>query len=172
MKLTKSAIERLPVPASGYAIYRDDSLLGFAVRVTASGAKSFVLERRVNRKVRRITLGRYGDLTAEQARKEAQKLAGHIAVGRDPAAERRKHEVESASLEQALTDYLDRRHLKPKTVNDIHNAMLLFQDWMKKPLKDISADMIGERLNAPGNGPDSGKTIGERLNGPQLGSGD
>ncbi len=122
------------------------------MRVTASGAKSFVLERRINRKVRRITLGRYGDLTAEQARKEAQKLAGHIAVGRDPAAERRKHEVESASLEQALTDYLERRHLKPKTVNDIDNAMLLFRDWMKRPLKDISADMIARRH----------KLIGER----------
>ena len=158
MKLTKSAIERLPVPAAGYAIYRDDSLPGFAVRVTASGARSFILERRVKRKVRRMTIGRFGDLTAEQARKEAQRLAGHIAVGRDPAAERRIHEAETVPLETALAEYLERRHLKTKTVSDIHNAMLQFQDWMQKPLKDISADMVvrrhrllGERSHARAN---------------------
>ena len=60
---------------------------GFAVRVTASGVKSFVVEKLVNGKVRRMTIGRYGEITVEQARSEAQKLLGKIATGIDPRAE-------------------------------------------------------------------------------------
>ena len=145
MKFTKTTIKALPVPATGYSIYRADKPIGFAVRVTANGVKSFVLERRVNRKVRRITIGRCDDITPEKAYKEVEILAGKIAVGRDPIAEKRTHEAETTSLAQALADYLERRHLKPKTVNDIANAMLLFQDWMNKPLKDITADMVVRR---------------------------
>ncbi|WP_256207947.1 Arm DNA-binding domain-containing protein [Nitrosomonas sp. Nm166] len=35
--------------------------------------------------MKRLTLGRYPELTVEQARKEAHKLLGHIAVGRNPS---------------------------------------------------------------------------------------
>ena len=55
-KLTKSYIDKLAVPVSGQAFYRDPLFTGFAVRITAQGAKSFILERRVNHKVKRITL--------------------------------------------------------------------------------------------------------------------
>lgn len=61
---------------------------GFAVRITSTGAKSFILEKRIDGKVKRVTLGRYPELTVEQARKEAHKLLGHIATGRNPFAEK------------------------------------------------------------------------------------
>ena len=54
--------------------YRDNKLNGFALRVTANGVKSFVVEKNIGNKVRRITLGKFGALTAEQARKEAEKI--------------------------------------------------------------------------------------------------
>ena len=86
MRLTKTLVERVPVPAVGQAFYRDDLLLGFAVRVTASGVRSFVVEKRIDGKVRRQTLGRFGVLTVEQARREAQKFLGQVATGRDVSA--------------------------------------------------------------------------------------
>ena len=52
MLLTKSAIAKLPLPSAGQAFYRDDKLKGLAVRVTAGGTKSFVLEKLVHRRVR------------------------------------------------------------------------------------------------------------------------
>ena len=60
MKLTKAVIDKLPVPGSGYALYRDDELSGFGVRITHAGVKSFFLEKRIHRKVKRLTIGRYG----------------------------------------------------------------------------------------------------------------
>jgi hypothetical protein len=76
LHLTKTAIEGLPSPAVGQAFYRDDIRKGLAVRVTAGGTKSFVLEKLVKRRIRRITLGRHPDISVERAWKNAQKLLG------------------------------------------------------------------------------------------------
>jgi Arm domain-containing DNA-binding protein len=64
MRLTKTVVECLGAPAQGYTLHWDGELRGFGVRVTARGVKTFVLQRRVNGKDRRITIGRLGPLTA------------------------------------------------------------------------------------------------------------
>ena len=68
--------------------------------ITASGVKSFIIEKLVNGKVRRMTIGRYGEITVEQARREAQKLLGKIATGIDPRAEQQATRLQSLSLQK------------------------------------------------------------------------
>ena len=68
------------------------------MRVTASGVKSFIVEKLVSGKVRRMTIGRYGEITVEQARREAQKLLGKIATGIDPRAEKQAIQFQSLTL--------------------------------------------------------------------------
>src|SRR3569832_1569417 len=58
-KLTKRHVDSLPAPASGQVFIRDSELKGFALRITSNGVKSFIVEKRINGKVRRITLARY-----------------------------------------------------------------------------------------------------------------
>jgi integrase len=87
-KLTKRVIEQTPCPTTGQLFLRDAELKGFAVRLTP-GAKTFVFEKRMGGRVRRMTLGRYGVLTVEQARQEAIKKAAEVATGGDPATARR-----------------------------------------------------------------------------------
>src|SRR3569623_3310495 len=119
MKLTKTIVDRLEAPASGQAFYREDILQGFALRITSSGMKSFVVEKRIKDKVRRKPLGRYGHLTVEQARKEAQKLLGKVATGVDPIAERRDIEAKNVTQREAFETMLKtRKGLKPNTVHD------------------------------------------------------
>ena len=48
LKITKSYVDRLSTPATGQAFVRDMELKGFAVRATSTGAKSFILEKRIN----------------------------------------------------------------------------------------------------------------------------
>jgi len=48
IRLKKSAIDKLPTPEKGYAIYWGDKLSGFGVRITASGIKAFIFRRRIN----------------------------------------------------------------------------------------------------------------------------
>lgn len=119
MRLTKSIIDKLPLPdlSQRQVIYRDTEFKGFAIRITHTGVKSFVVEKRIGRKNRRITLGPYGPLTVEQARKEAMKVLGKMATGIDPILEDRADKARQVTLLQAFTDYLtahwlSRKHLK------------------------------------------------------------
>lgn len=67
----------------------DDALPGFGVRVTAGGARTFLFQYRAGTAVRRMVLGRFGELTATTARKLAEVARGRVAEGGDPVAERR-----------------------------------------------------------------------------------
>ena len=147
MKLTKSAIEKLPTPEGAPAFHRDDELRGFGVKVSTAGLKSFFLEKRVAGKVKRISIGRFGELTAEQARKEAVKLAGQIATGGDPAAEKKRAKLEAKTLAEVFADYQEaRKDLKPRTVADMGNAFKeVYPDWLDKPLTKITPDMVKKR---------------------------
>lgn len=146
MILSKATIEKLPSPEKGYQLYWDEKLSGFGVRVTSSGGKSFVLQKRINGKEKRITIGRYGELTAEQARKEAVKLAGQIATGGDPIAERAQKRLEGTSLRQAFDTYMERRTLKPQTIFDIKRCMNeVYPEWLDKPMVRVTPDMVVKR---------------------------
>lgn len=152
MKLSKISIEKLPTPEESPAFHRDDELKGFGVKVFTTGAKSFFLEKRINGKVKRLTIGRYGELTAEQARKEAVKLAGKIASGGDPVAEKAKKKLQAKTLRQVMDDYLEaRKDLKPRTKTDMANAFKeVCPDWLDKPLTKITPDMVKNRHHKHG----------------------
>ena len=156
-KVTKSRVGNLPTPHQGQAFLRDTILKGFAVRVTGSGAKSFVVEKRIDGKVKRITLGGYPELTVEQARKEAQKLLGKIATGINPIAEKQAERIRGVTLIDAFADFLKaRKNLKPRTLYDYRRVMAVaFADWQQKAIRDITKDMVARRHSKLGE--DHGK---------------
>ena len=74
-KLTKRTLDALEPREKPYVVF-DGALPGFGLQVTPSGAKSFILEYRANGGGRgvaeiRLTLGRYGVITVDQARQAA-----------------------------------------------------------------------------------------------------
>lgn len=145
VKLNKSSIDKLLPPESGYDLHWDDALPGFGLRITASGVRSFIVQKRISGKEHRSTLGRYGVLTPEQARKEAQKFLGQVAQGANPVAAKAKARAESVTLKEALKAYFESRPLKPRTINDINQAFKGFEDWENKPLSSINREMISKR---------------------------
>ena len=93
MRLTKRAIDTLRVDDSREHFFWDDELPGFGLRIKSSGAKSFLVQyRNKHGRSRRMTLGRYGVLTPDQARISAKLALADVARGSDPveikAAER------------------------------------------------------------------------------------
>lgn len=112
-KLTKKMIDAAKCPAAGQVFLRDDALRGFAVRLTPA-AKSFVLERSIHGRVRRMTLGRYGEISLDQARDLARKKIGMIADGQDPA-EQRQQQRQSATWQELETRYLERHAIHKKS---------------------------------------------------------
>ncbi|MHB8763138.1 MAG: tyrosine-type recombinase/integrase [Deferrisomatales bacterium] len=156
VNLTKELLDRLPTPEKGQAFYRhgaplpdalgggilDAKVAGFGVRVTASGAKAFILERRVKGRVRRLTVCRVKDLSVDAARAKAEKLVGEIARDLDPVAEKKRREAEAVTLEDAVKDYLATRDLKPRTVRDVKEAMQGLEAWQSRRLLDITPDAV------------------------------
>lgn len=150
MKITKLVVDKLPIPVPATVgqttqkRYYDEAQKGFGVRVTSGGTKAFFVEKLVHGKLRRMTLGRYPELTVELARREAQKLLGKIAIGIDPVAEKKAAKTSTMTLKSVFEDYLNaRKALKPSTVFDYRRVMReAFASWQNKPLLSLSKDMI------------------------------
>jgi hypothetical protein len=92
-KLTKHLIDATPCPAKGQAFLRDDELSGFALRLTP-GRKTFIIEKRLQKRLHRVTGGAYGAYTVEQARQKAHAMLQAVFEGHDPAQERRERRQE------------------------------------------------------------------------------
>lgn len=166
MKLTKATVEAASPPTDkDQAFYRDDQLKGFALRVTASGVKSFVVETSIGNKVKRITLGRFGVLTAEVARNEAKKMLGQIATGIDPIAERKHAKAKGVTLKEVFIDYLKaRKGLKPTTIKDYERVMKeAFAPWINKSILDITKDMVAKRHSTLGEASEARANLAMRL---------
>jgi integrase len=89
-KITKRAVDALHSNGTDQFLW-DRDLKGFGLKVTAGGKKLYILQYRKGGRgapTKRVTIGRHGALTPEQARKEAVLLSGSIAHGSDPAATR------------------------------------------------------------------------------------
>ena len=106
-KLTKTLVDGAKHTGAGaYTLYQDTELPGLALRVTAGGVKSYVAQyTRAGRK-RRITLGRHGPLTVDEARKLAKRELYSVAMGEDPA-ERRRQQREGDTFGDVAGRYLD-----------------------------------------------------------------
>ena len=128
-------------------LYRDNLLQGFGLRVTSHGSKAYFIEKRINGKNSRITIGLHGQITPEQARKEAQRLLGEITFGKNPLTERKKRALKTTTLGKAYHDYLDtRKNLKPNTLHDYKRCIEgALKDWLDKPLTDITKEMVEKR---------------------------
>lgn len=75
-------------PEPVHSIIYDSDVKGFGVRITASGAKSFVLNYRTRAgRERRYTIGQFPDWKVGAARQEAAELKKRIDRGEDPLAE-------------------------------------------------------------------------------------
>lgn len=153
MKITQSFVAKAAIPTDKDQIfYRDAFIKGFALRVTANGTKSFVVEKLINGKVRRLTIGKYGALTVDSARKEAQKLMGKIAGGSDPISEKKATRIKSATLQQVFDDYLKVRTLKEKTLYDYKRIIAIaFEEWQSKALSSITKEQVAKHHKSLGS---------------------
>ena len=116
-KLTKTAIDdlRAKAIAAGKTIYAWDSeLTGFGALATAKGSASYFVEYRIGGRGtpnRRLSIGKHGHITPEQARKKAKVKLGDVADGVDVAqAEKEKKQRLAVGTFRELAEALfDRR---------------------------------------------------------------
>lgn len=84
LRISDQLVREAKAPDRGNRIVYDARLPGFGLRVTAKGARSFVLNYRIKGRERRITIGSYPTWTVLAARKQAEELRRRIDRGDDP----------------------------------------------------------------------------------------
>jgi integrase len=146
--LTDRTIKALKAAPAGKRTERWDSVVsGLGVRVTDTGAKSFVLNARFpgSHNSARRALGGYGELTLEQARNKARSWLELLGRGIDPrieierqqAAELRTQATTFAAVaEKFITEKLpgERRGRDA----ELHLRRVFIPRWGKRPIVDIT----------------------------------
>ena len=151
LTLTKRSVESLS-PSAGPWIAWDDKLTGFGVRVQPSGTKSFLINYRADgggrySPNRRLVIGRFGRMTAGEARRRAQALLGRVAAGDDPARERAEARG-LPTLAEAFEEFISVNPNRSEYTDKVYrrNLRLNLSDWVNRPLNAISRRDVEKRF--------------------------
>ncbi len=145
MKLIKSVVDKFDYVEKGQVFYWDDELPGFGMYI-GTKSKTWCVQQRIGNKTKRVVLGKYPTMTAEQARNAAKKGIGALAAGIDTVQEKREQNIKAVTLSEVFTAFLDSRQLKPKTVRDYTGVMNnIYPDWQKLPITEITRDAVERR---------------------------
>lgn len=121
--ISRRTVERLSVEKD--TVYWDRTLSGFGVRVYATGSKVYVVQTRSGGRSKRVTIGRHGVITAEQARQRAALIIARIKSGKMAVAapEREGNALTVAELsERYLKEHMDVR-CKPSTGERVRSTL-------------------------------------------------
>jgi Arm DNA-binding domain len=130
-KLTKRSVDAAGPKKHRYIVW-DVEVRGFGLRVEPSGRKAFIARYRVGGGRRGIqrqaTLGRYGTITPDQARKLARRILAAVANGEDPVGTVRNNRQPAITIAEVCDWYLEQatvgrirgregRLIKPSTLS-------------------------------------------------------
>lgn len=180
-KLTKRFIDTLkPVPGRDVVAW-DSELRGFGVRVKPSGATSYLIQyRNADERSCRLTLGKAGTLTPDEARTLARGKLADVAKGADPVAEKRAasgaptvSEICDWYLENAKAGRILGRKGRPIKASTLaldegrintHVKPLLGSRRVRSltiaDLEGFQADIVAGKTAKPRTGPRGGNTTG------------
>jgi len=117
-KLTKTVVDAAQPKKDPYEL-RDAAIPGFLLKVTPTGRKVFMVAYVANNGQRRKpAIGRFGEITVEQARDIARDWLADVRKGKDPSAEKsaaRRAPILTELFERFIADYSEPRN-KPSTV--------------------------------------------------------
>jgi len=146
-RLTDTLVKNLAAPTKGQQITRDTEVKGFGVRVTATGARSFVLNYRTRTgRERRITIGSFPDWSTAVAREEAKELKRQVDRGDDPMAE-----IEADRNAKTIADLCDRfiaDHLPKRRPATIRDYTAIINNEIRPALKhELVAELRHDKVD-------------------------
>jgi hypothetical protein len=107
-RITKAAADGF-APGLKDRLLWDEKLPGFGLKVTPGGSKVLIFQYRLGgrgAKVRQYTIGKFGPLTPDRARGEAERPAMLVAQGVDP--QRQEVERQRIAIDLAFKSYVAR----------------------------------------------------------------
>lgn len=158
IKLTKRVVDDAqPAVVDGVArqrVYLDTDLKGFGLCV-GSQSKTFFVQRDINGKTTRATIGRHGVYTVAEAREAARELIVKMSKGINPNREQRGGA--SLTFGEALDAHMGSNKKRSQRTLDDYRYLSdqYLSDWLKRPLSEITRKDCRERHQKIGtdNGP-------------------
>ena len=148
ISFTKKVLDKLPLPPVGKRVdYFDTTTNHLTLRVSHVGTKAFVLYRKIDGVAERITLGRYPAMSIIQARQMVAHHNGSIAVGNNPAEDKRSLRQES-TLGEVFKRYIV-EYAKPHKKSweiDVQRYNVHLVDWQNKKLSAIKKQHVQKLL--------------------------
>jgi len=148
---TQQRIATLPIPeksektlSSVRKEYYDIQQPKLIIRVSSTGSRSFaVLKKDKIGHTKRITIGRFPDVSVSDARDQATEILSKLSKGTDPVEEKRIHKMQSQTLHELIETYIQNHALKPRSIKDYRQKLHWgFSDWMTKPASEITEKKI------------------------------
>jgi len=144
-KITDLLVRGMKSPAAGNRIVYDSEVRGFGVRITAAGARAFVLNYRVDGAERRLTIGAYPDWSVAAAREQAKALKREVDRGSDPLA-RRKEDRAAPTVGDLWRRY-EAEHLPRKAPRAQADDRAMFRALIlpalgRTKVRDVTADDV------------------------------
>lgn len=125
-----------------YMVY-DNKCSSLAVRITDKGNKSFVIQTRFEGRVIKITLGKYPNLSIEQARKKYIKILNEIENGINPN-DILKNKRQEYTFGKLFKEYMERysKIYKKSWKYDEREIPRFSRCWFKRKISNISTQEI------------------------------
>lgn len=177
-KITKRLVDSLQPEISRYVVY-DTEVKGFGVRVTPSGAATYIVEYRPdgggrNVTKKRMSLGRVGEITPEEARNLARHRLGEVRHGLDPLEDRQTKRREMTVI--GLIDQWDEENppgrrtgkpMEPRTKTYTlsrlrHHAVPILG---RKRISEVTVDDINDFIRRVSKGETAKNAVGPRKRG-------
>ena len=164
---TVKVLDDIEIPTKGRVSYHDTNTIGLSIRVANTGRKTFIVRKKLKNKDTFSSVGHYPSTTINQARSREREILNAIDEGVSPTNIRgdvlTKHNI---TLQRVFRDYSQSKHnIKSSTMKNYNSLMDKYlNDWKKKPLGEISRDMVERRHRDIGKGSKKFKASPTRAN--------
>ena len=163
MEFKQATVAKFAMPAGkSEHIEFDEGMPGFGLRIRKGDKgehRTFIAQYKIGAKHRRMTLGNVAKVTLDNARKEAKKIFGKVAIGEDPANEKTAARAEASNtLDGIITAYLEAK--KAEFRDRSYTATEYYLNTIWKPLHKLTLPAVNRatiaaqvRIIAKENGP-------------------
>jgi integrase len=140
----KKTLDSLKLPDKNKRHYfYDAKIKGLELMVTDQGTKSFKVYRKFNGKPVRVTLGKYPEMTIENARNEAQRVIADMISGKNPNEEKKNIRAE-ITFGEVFEIFMERHSkvMKKTWKADEGEIKRFLSAWFNKKLSTINKQEI------------------------------
>ena len=150
--LTEASVQRIKAPDSGRREHFDSIVPGFALRVTGTGHKSWVMYYRRDGRNRRYTIGTYPAIELKEAREIARSVHLQARQGGDPAADKKTAEAQrrtADSFGDVVGLFVERYAKKNKSWPETQRIFdkYVLPTWAKRDITTIARRDVVELMD-------------------------